>query len=403
MKLNSLSAMTFTALILSHVALADQNLDLEKKVYITIDADSKEYTAKKFGGRVEHLETEGGISLLKIDESALPWLSMLMHKDFKRCGGFMLHDSVEIAKKEVHSSDLQSLAQNSFTSNYSITKEDQVKPLVLQLDQNNILQTITKLSSFQNRFYKGASGKSSAQWIKDTWSSLVSGRSDASVEFFNHSSWDQPSVILTIKGQSDEMVILGGHQDSISGYFGGANAKAPGADDNASGIATITEVIRVLVNNNYHPQKTLKFMAYAAEEVGLLGSKEIAAKYKQNKAKVLGVMQLDMTNFKGSEDLDIVMMTDYTNEEQNKFVGSIIDTYVPGVKWGYDKCGYGCSDHASWYTQGFPTSMPFESKMDEMNHNIHTANDTLKVSSNTTDHAIKFAKMALGFVVELDK
>jgi leucyl aminopeptidase len=67
--------------------------------------------------------------------------------------------------------------------------------------------------------------------------------------------------------------------------FGGASAKAPGADDNASGIATITETIRVLMSNGFQPKKTLKFMAYAAEEVGLLGSKEIANDFKKKGLK----------------------------------------------------------------------------------------------------------------------
>ena len=128
------------------------------------------------------------------------------------------------------------------------------------MKKENIYETITKLSTFQNRYYKGQYGKQSAAFIKDLWTSLVKDRSDATVEYFNHSQWDQPSIILTIKGQSDETIILGGHQDSINGYFGGANARAPGSDDNASGISTITEVIRTLVANNYRPNKTIKFL-----------------------------------------------------------------------------------------------------------------------------------------------
>jgi leucyl aminopeptidase len=285
---------------------------------------------------------------------------------------------------------------------YKINQDALVLPMIAQASADNILSTITKLSVFQNRYYKGEFGKKSAAFIKSTWANLVKNRSDATVEYFQHSNWDQPSVVLTIKGKSDETIILGGHQDSINGYMGGATARAPGSDDNASGISTITEVIRVLIDSSYQPQKTLKFMAYAAEEVGLLGSKEIATDYKKRSVNVIGVMQLDMTNFKGNDSLDIVMMRDYTNDEQNKFVGSIIDHYVPGIKWGFDKCGYGCSDHASWHTQGFPASMPFEATMDTMNHNIHTANDTLAVSNNNASHAVKFAKMALGYIVELD-
>jgi leucyl aminopeptidase len=41
--------------------------------------------------------------------------------------------------------------------------------------------------------------------------------------------------------------------------------------------------------------------------------------------------------------------------------------------------------------------------MHEYNSNIHTAKDTLSVSENHADHAIKFAKMALAYIVELDR
>jgi leucyl aminopeptidase len=403
MNLKAFFVFSTCAVLSLSISRADTSSQDEKKVFITVDADSTSYMSKKFGHRVEHIQSGAGIDVLKIDESALPWVSLLMHKDFKRCGGFMRHDSETSALKEANSESLQQLANSNFFSGYTINRQSEIKPMIDQMSKENIFQTINKLSSFQNRYYKGQYGKQSSTWIKDFWTDLVKTRSDATVEFFNHASWDQPSVILTIKGSSAETIVLGGHQDSINGYFGGATARAPGSDDNASGISTISEVIRTLVANNYKPKKTLKFMAYAAEEVGLLGSKEIAQKYKQDKVNVIGVMQLDMTNFKGSEEFDIVMMTDYTNEEQNKFVGTIIDTYVPGIKWGFDQCGYGCSDHASWFTQGFPTSMPFEAKMSDMNHNIHTANDTVKVSNNNADHAIKFGKMALAYIVELDK
>src|SRR5690606_31673746 len=157
--------------------------------------------------------------------------------------------------------------------------------------------------------------------------------------------------------------IVGGHADSIAGMFGGGG-RSPGADDNASGIATITEVIRILMNNNFKPKRTIQFMGYAAEEVGLLGSKEIATNYKRELKKVVGVMQLDMTLHKGTIDKDIVMMADFTNQAQNEFLGRLIDEYVK-VSWGYSRCGYGCSDHASWTANGFPASMPFESTMED--------------------------------------
>lgn len=375
-----------------------------KQVYISIDSDALNFSEKTFGRRVQEVQTKEGISIVKIDEDSIPWLSLLMHRNFNRCGGFMVHDNEAEALELLNSQDgAQLFAKNNSFANYTIDHQDMVKPLVNEVKEANILATITKLASFKNRYYKGEFGKQSAAYIKEMWTSIVKNRADATVEYFPHSQWDQPSIILTLKGASDEIVVLGGHQDSINGSMGGSTATAPGADDNASGIATITEVIRILTDSSYQPQKTIKFMAYAAEEVGLLGSKEIAKSFKQKNADVIGVMQLDMTNFQGTKDLDIIMMKDYTNDDQNKFVGSIIDTYVPGVKWGYDKCGYGCSDHASWHAQGYPASMPFEARMDDMNHNIHTARDTLSVSNGNASHAAKFAKMAVAFIVELDQ
>lgn len=393
--------MTLAMIACSSIALAQNN---SNDITISIDADALKFSEKTFGRRVKEIHTEGNISLIQIDEEALPWLSMLMHKNFNRCGGFMVHDDVQEGLELLNGQQSeQKFAKNNTFADYSINQEALLAPMLAEVKAENIFQTITKLSSFKNRYYKGEFGKASATWIKDTWSDLVKNRADAKVEFFAHAQWDQPSVILTIQGQSDEVIVIGGHQDSINGSFGGANSTAPGADDNASGIATVTEVIRIIAQSSYQPAKTIKFMAYAGEEVGLLGSKAIAKDFKSKNVNVIGVLQLDMTNFKGTKDLDIVMMRDYTNDGQNAFLGTIIDRYVPGIKWGYDKCGYGCSDHASWHAQGYPASMPFESKMGDMNHNIHTVRDTLAVSGNNADHAYKFAKMAVAFVVELDR
>ncbi len=66
---------------------------------------------------------------------------------------------------------------------------------------------------------------------------------------------------------------------------------------------------------------------------------------------------------------------------------------------GNSQCGYACSDHASWYNEGFPASMPAEANFHDSNPLIHTANDTQFDSS----HAIKFAKLSVAFISELAK
>lgn len=369
-------------------------------LYITIGSDAIGSGKKSFAD-FEVISDNGEIAVVKTNSNNVDALSEIMHHDHFRCGGFMQHESLEEALEALDSKDADQ-AKSFLFADYSIDQEDRVVDYIAQVDEFSIRSTIEKLSSFHNRYYKAETGQESQAYVKSKWEELSIGRSDVTVEYFNHSRWPQPSVIMTIEGSSmkDEVVVIGGHADSIAGWWGQSSARAPGADDNASGIATITEVIRVAMENGFKPERTVKFMAYAAEEVGLLGSKEIAADFKHKNVNVIGVMQLDMTNFKGDRDKDIVFMSDYTNTAQNEFLAKLIDTYVR-LPWGYSQCGYACSDHASWHGQGYPASIPFESTMGSMNRKIHTDKDTISESGGTADHAVKFAKLALAYMIEI--
>ena len=55
---------------------------------------------------------------------------------------------------------------------------------------------------------------------------------------------------------------------------------APGLDDDGSGVMVLLEILRVVVETGFKPQKNVQLMAFAAEEVGLLGSDQIAKDYK---------------------------------------------------------------------------------------------------------------------------
>jgi leucyl aminopeptidase len=116
---------------------------------------------------------------------------------------------------------------------------------------------------------------------------------------------------------------------------------------------------------------------------------------------VVGALQLDMTNYRGSAK-DIWLMKDFTSAAQNAFLIRLIETYV-GASWGQDACGYACSDHASWMRAGVPASMPFEARMRDRNRTIHTARDTLEVSGDNAAHAVKFARLATAYAIELAK
>ncbi len=383
--------------------MAGTALAAPKDLYLTIGSDAVS-SANKSLNSFSELSNADGISIVKVKESDIASLSHMMHEKFNRCAGFVAHDSLEEAQAVLANAEVRKFAKSMPFLNYSIDQQETVEALVAQTSEFNIRTVIEKLASYHNRFYKADTGVESQAWLKAKWEELSKGRNDVKVEYFKHDRWPQPSLMMTIEGsdKAEEIVVIGGHADSISGWFGQRRNRAPGADDNASGIASITEAIRLAMESGYRPSRTIKFMGYAAEEVGLLGSKDIAKSFKREGKKVVGVMQLDMTNHKGSEDLDIVFMNDYTNAAQNEFMGKLIDTYVK-VPWGYSKCGYGCSDHASWHNEGYPASMPFESTMGDINGKIHTDNDTLANSDNNADHAEKFAKLAVAFMIEMGK
>lgn len=391
-----------TTLTLSFNCLANENPD---NIWVTIDSTAAQHYQHEQGTFLQKIQFAHrkssilpDVDLLSVPRDAVNNLSEFMHQNYNRCGGFVAHSSFEEANDYAKQLAVVQNSQATSAFNYSIDNAQTVQSLISAQSPINLQSTVNSLTSFNNRYYTSQTGVDASQWLQSYWQQIASVRSDITIESYQH-SWAQSSVIVTIAGaeNADEIVIIGGHLDSIN-QANPAQGRSPGADDNASGIAVLTEALRAIVDTNYKPQKTIQIMAFAAEEVGLKGSKVIASSYRSQGKNVVGMVQFDMTGNNGSIE-DIIMMTDYTTNAQNQFLAQLIDTYLPQISYGFDQCGYGCSDHASWYQQGFAASMPFESKMNDINPLIHTQND----SNFDTDHAIKFANLAVSFVAELAK
>lgn len=348
--------------------------------------------------KVAHAEK---VHLVEVDEEQMLKLSEAVHHELKRCGGFMFHSSETEGRKALDKQAASAPSLMATRPAYVIDNQATVSPVLSAMQAGNIATTINDLSNFVNRYYSTTGGVDASNWLRTKWAGMAAGRSDISVAQFTH-SWAQKSVILTINGtdNASEVIVLGGHLDSINGSGTGETTRAPGADDDASGIASMTEALRAMIASGYKPRRTIKMIGYAAEEVGLRGSQAIAQNFKANNVNVVGVMQLDMTNYKGSAS-DIYIYTDYTDSLQNDFVVKLIQTYQPSLSIGYDRCGYGCSDHASWTAQGFAASMPFETAMSQSNRYIHTSSDTFANSGGQANHSLKFARLAASFAMEL--
>ncbi|RZS99919.1 M20/M25/M40 family metallo-hydrolase [Aquimarina brevivitae] len=349
---------------------------------------------------IQIIESMNGYSAVLLSEKAA---EELHHKVLVHGPGFLYEDSKEKAIAAIKK--INTAQTKAARISYAITQQDLVRQSLDLVNNQNIANQIQQLEAYGTRYHTTNSARQSVLDLKTIWEGLAGNRTDVNVRLVNHSSTNMPSLVMTVTGTEnpDEFVILGGHIDSTAG---GSNSVAPGADDNASGIATITEVARVLFDMNFKPKRTIEFMAFAAEEVGLRGSKEIAESYRNNNVNVVSYMQLDMTNYKGSV-YDAYISTDsYNDDDLNNFMIALLNFYNASgthqITYGTSRCNYGCSDHYSWAQQGYNVTFPFEAKFGEHNPNIHTTRDTFDRSPTpNATHAAKFAKLGLEYMIEI--
>ncbi|WP_299682891.1 M20/M25/M40 family metallo-hydrolase [uncultured Dokdonia sp.] len=320
--------------------------------------------------------------------------------------GYIYRNSEEEAITAIQNP--QNILENNTRAalNFSITEDATVIPTLDLIQTQNIEDHILELENYGTRYHNRASATQAAVDLKAKWEEMAAeyGRTDVSVRLFEHSNTQMPSVILTITGAEipEEYVIVGGHLDSTSNQ---GNDNAPGADDDASGIATITEATRALFEVGFVPKRTIEVMAYAAEEIGLVGSNEIASEYASNDVNVVAVSQFDMTLFNGSSN-DVSFITDFTSGTLTNYMMSLLDHYNASgdhqVTYSTSVCNYGCSDHASWTGQGYLAAFPFEANFGQHNGNIHSTGDMFSLT-NTASHATKFAKLCAEFLIEVAK
>ena len=91
---------------------------------------------------------------------------------------------------------------------------------------------------------------------------------------------------------NDRYVIVGGHFDSIAlDRTPGTQDVAPGADDNASGVAAVLEIARIL--SQVELDATVIFAFWGAEELGRIGSSHFASQARARGDSIRVMFQLD--------------------------------------------------------------------------------------------------------------
>lgn len=345
-------------------------------------------------------------------QARLQHQSHLLH----RCGNFESlehhealgvspYDTVYIESLLANLSQIERRHLNYSVAPFSIPSVEFNPTIAKALEEvrsENLQDWVKWFSSFPNRYNKSTTPNAFVDQFHLRLEQVLAGgnlSSDVELEMVPHTSTKQMSLRVRILGSKrpNEIIVLGGHMDSINGSSA-TNMIAPGADDNASGSANLIEALRIALQQE-RPERTLEFMWYAGEESGLLGSAEIAKAYKAQNKQVIAVLQLDMSLFPGSGASVIASMTDFTSPWLRDYLKALNKTYL-NIQIVDDKCGYGCSDHASWHRQGFPAVMPFEAGFNKMNKDIHTTRDTITDKSNF-EHSALFTKIALVMALDL--
>ena len=171
------------------------------------------------------------------------------------------------------------------------------------------------------------------------------------------------NVIATLPGSDPNAgyYVLCAHYDATAVRSVGWNWRedpAPGADDNASGVALVLESARALAGQTF--PWTIKFIAFSGEELGLFGSRAYAEEALLNNDRILGVFNFDMIGFNDlSERLELV--SNPGSLWLVEAMRSVNELYDIGLRVDVlEDSGAGLSDHAPFWARGYDAILGIE-------------------------------------------
>lgn len=199
---------------------------------------------------------------------------------------------------------------------------------------------------------------------------ILEGPMPQMLEMENHIS---RNVVGLIEGSEnpDQYIIVGAHYDSQG--MGGAISMGSsnhdsihnGADDNASGTAGLIHLADHFSSNT--PAKSMIFVAFSGEEMGLLGSRFFVEQMIVDTENILAMINLDMIGRLSDEELTIFGTG--TSDAWDQMISSI---EMDSLKISTTPSGSGASDHRSFYELGIPVLHYFTGTHED----YHRASDT---------------------------
>ena len=354
------------------------------------------------------LSTHGKLYLVSSPDGALPQLPPDAGTPVLQLGNVILLqtslDEIALRQKISYSfmplqlTPLQ-LPEAAPHSSCKVSVVSDVQAIVNLVEANSVRSHIQSLQDFGTRYALADNRLAISQWIKDRFLSF--GITDVELHSFEWRNTTQYNVVATIPGSvyPDEYIIVGGHHDSINMYDD-PYLGAPGADDNASGTAACLEMARVMMAGGFQPQRSIRFITFAAEEFGLWGSKAYADYADENNLNIRLMINHDMIANNSADPGEwLVRLMPYEGSlEQSYFACNITANYTTLQPY-LGNLNSTSSDSAPFWQAGYNVAYFFE---DEFSPHYHSSDDIVdnidpayaaEVIKASTALAAHFAKM----------
>ncbi len=183
---------------------------------------------------------------------------------------------------------------------------------------------------------------------------------------------EDANVIGLIEGSDpqlkNEFVVIGAHYDHVgTSIRGGEKQIFNGADDNASGTAGLLELAQYFAANRERIKRSLIFIAFGAEERGLIGSRHFVDNPTVPLDRIVAMVNMDMIGRLRNNALFVLgvasspIWKDLITDVNSQFNFVLRDS--PGM--------FGASDHFSFYNKGIPVLFFFTG----MHENYHRPSD----------------------------
>ena len=236
--------------------------------------------------------------------------------------------------------------------------------------------------------------------------SLGEGALEVGLHAFHHEGQELFNVEAALQGSElDELVLITAHLDSTAQFSAGYDPTrdpAPGADDDASGLAGVLVVAEVLCGlaRSRPPKRSIRFVLFNAEEHGLVGSKAYARDQAALGARIAAVFQMDMIGYNRAlprsfevhagflPSAEVQQRSHALAERLGRAASDVSpelplpQIYLSDESQGRDPAE-GRSDHASFQLVGYPACATTEdffagpgSDVGEANPNYHMPSDT---------------------------